>query len=297
MSSQPSLKDFKKKGRLEAFSDGVFAIAITLLVIEIAVPQHAGSHLVSALIHERPVYLAYFIAFMSIGIVWIEHNALTEALERVDSGFLRLNLLLLLLVAFLPYPARVMQEYLSLVDTEHGGERTAVAFFGIVLFLMSLMLIVLGKYAEREGLFGSDAAEERQEEQQGELPARAESDLLRCGHGSRSHPALRGVGAVRPHRRLPHPPDAHRPALAAARRQLTGVRGRHVRYLCKSAADRPDPMALLEVQNERLEPDLVRVRHGRIHIGCERAASASDMRATGRRAATSFRVEGSRVVH
>ena len=72
--------------------------------------------------------------------------------------------LLLLLVGFLPYPARVMQEYLSLVDTEHGGERTAVAFFGVVLFLMSLMLIVLGKYAEREGLFGDDAAEERQEE-------------------------------------------------------------------------------------------------------------------------------------
>jgi len=154
----------KSKTRLEAFSDGVFAIAITLLVIEIAVPQHAGSHLLSALLHERPVYLAYFIAFMSIGIVWIEHSALTEALERVDAGFLRLNLLLLLLVAFLPFPTRVMQEYLSLLDTESGGERTGVAFFGIVLFLMSLMLIVLGKYAEREGLFGSDAAEERQED-------------------------------------------------------------------------------------------------------------------------------------
>jgi uncharacterized membrane protein len=159
----PALREYKKKGRLEAFSDGVFAIAITLLVIEIAVPQHAGGHLLSELLRERPVYLAYFISFMSIGLVWIEHNALTEALERVNSGFLRLNLLLLLLVAFLPYPARVMQEYLSRVDTEHGGERTAVAFFGIVLFLMSLMLIVLGRYAEREGLFGGDAGEERLE--------------------------------------------------------------------------------------------------------------------------------------
>ena len=101
---------------------------------------------------------------MSIGIVWIEHNALTEALERVDPGFLRLNLLLLLLVAFLPYPTRVMEEYLSLTDGEHGGERTAVAFFGVVLFLMSLMLVVLGRYAEREGLFGGDLADERKEE-------------------------------------------------------------------------------------------------------------------------------------
>ncbi len=164
MAKPPALREYKKKGRLEAFSDGVFAIAITLLVIEIAVPQHAGGHLLSELFRERPVYLAYFISFMSIGLVWIEHNALTEALERVDAGFLRLNLLLLLLVAFLPFPTRVMSEYLSLVDTEHGGERTAVAFYGIILFLMSLMLIVLGKYAEREGLFGDAAAEERQED-------------------------------------------------------------------------------------------------------------------------------------
>ena len=154
----------RRKGRLEAFSDGVFAIAITLLVIEIAVPQHAGADLLAALFEERPVYVTYFIAFMSIGLVWIEHSSLTEALERVDAGFLRLNLLLLLLVGFLPFPTRVMQEYLSLVDTEHGGERTAVAFFGVVLFLMSLMLIVLGRYAEREGLFGGDAGEERIED-------------------------------------------------------------------------------------------------------------------------------------
>ena len=49
-------------------------------------PQHAGSHLLSELLNERPVYLAYFIAFMSIGLVWIEHSALTEALERVNAG-------------------------------------------------------------------------------------------------------------------------------------------------------------------------------------------------------------------
>jgi len=164
MSGTPLEKGARSKGRLEAFSDGVFAIAITLLVIEIAVPERAGGGLLSALFHERPVFLAYFIAFMSIGIVWIEHSALTEALERVNAGFLRLNLLLLLLVAFLPFPARVMEAYLSMVDTESGGERTAVAFFGIILFLMSLMLIVLGKYAEREGLFGTGAGEERAED-------------------------------------------------------------------------------------------------------------------------------------
>jgi len=154
----------RAKGRLEAFSDGVFAIAITLLVLEIAVPTVAGGHLLSELLHERPTYLAYFVAFMTIGVVWIEHSALTEALDHVDAGFQRLNLLLLLLVGFLPFPTRVMEEYLSRAHPEHSGDRVAVAFFGIVLFLMSLMLIVLGRYAEREELFGDAAAEERVEE-------------------------------------------------------------------------------------------------------------------------------------
>ena len=160
----PSSAGLRSKTRLEAFSDGVFAIAITLLVLELAVPQHAGGHLLSALFRERPAYWGYFIAFMSIGMVWIEHSALTEALDHVDAGFLRLNLLLLLLVGLLPYPARVMEEYLALTHAQHGGQRTAVAFFGVVLFLMSLMLIVLGRYAERENLFGGAAAEERVEE-------------------------------------------------------------------------------------------------------------------------------------
>jgi uncharacterized membrane protein len=154
----------KAKGRLEAFSDGVFAIAITLLVLEIAVPHVAGNHLLDELLRERPTYLGYFIAFMTIGIAWIDHSALTEALDHIDAGFQRLNLLLLLFVAFLPFPTSVMSEYLSLVDTKHGGERVGVVFFGIVLFLISLMLFALGKYAEREGLFGDDVAEERVEE-------------------------------------------------------------------------------------------------------------------------------------
>jgi uncharacterized membrane protein len=163
MDGSPPTRTLRSKTRLEAFSDGVFAIANTLLVIEIAVPMVEHGSLLSALLHERTVYVGYFVAFMSIGVVWIEHDALTEAMRGVNAGFLRLNLLLLLLVAFLPYPARVMEEYLSLTDNKVGGERTAVAFFGLVLFLMSLMLIVLGRYAEREGLFGDDVAGERME--------------------------------------------------------------------------------------------------------------------------------------
>ena len=164
MSPRLSRSEGGAKGRLEAFSDGVFAIAITLLVLEIAVPHVAGDRLLEELLHLRTIYLAYFVAFMAIGIAWIDHSALTEALDHVDGGFQRLNLLLLLLVGFLPFPTSVMAEYLSLVEREPGGERVAVAFFGIALLLISLVLLVLGRYAEREGLFGDDLADERAEE-------------------------------------------------------------------------------------------------------------------------------------
>ncbi len=231
MSGTPLEKGARSKGRLEAFSDGVFAIAITLLVIEIAVPERAGGGLLSALFHERPVFLAYFIAFMSIGIVWIEHSALTEALERVNAGFLRLNLLLLLLVAFLPFPARVMEAYLSMVDTESGGERTAVAFFGIILFLMSLMLIVLGKYAEREGLFGAGAGEERAEDNRVKYQLAPEPHLLRDSDCRRAHLAVLRGGPVSVHRRLPAPAGEDGQAHARPR-ELN--RGRALRRLDRS---------------------------------------------------------------
>ena len=89
---------------MEAFSD-VFAIAITLLVIVIVVPTDAGGHLLSALFQSGRC-MAYFIAFMSIGLVWIEHNALTEALAAREHRLPAPELLLLLLVASSPTGAR-----------------------------------------------------------------------------------------------------------------------------------------------------------------------------------------------
>jgi uncharacterized membrane protein len=152
--------DSRSKGRVEAFSDGVFAIAITLLVLEIIIPHVDGSHLLGELLKERQMVLAYFVAFMTIGAVWIEHTALVDALDHVDGVFMRLNLLLLLFVAFLPLPTGLMGEYAS----DRPGERVAVVFFGLVLLLQTLMLIVMGRHAEREDLFGAGSAEERREE-------------------------------------------------------------------------------------------------------------------------------------
>ena len=153
-----------RKNRLEAFSDGVFAIAITLLVLEIAVPAITKSVHEGEVLHELadewPVYLAYFVSFMTIGAVWIEHSAMIDALDHVDGVFMRLNLVLLLFCAFLPFPTRMMSEWRGVLD----AQRIAVVFYGVVLLVMVLMLIVLGRHAEREGLYGDDIADERQEE-------------------------------------------------------------------------------------------------------------------------------------
>ncbi len=102
--------------RLEAFSDGVFAIAITLLVLDIVV--HPPGTLLEQVVHAWPSYLAYTISFLTIGAAWIGHTALTERLTRIDSIFLRLNLLALLVVVFLPFPTRLVSASLVSVSDE-----------------------------------------------------------------------------------------------------------------------------------------------------------------------------------
>ena len=164
MSDSPTRRSQRRsKSRLEAFSDGVFAIAITLLVLEIVVPHPPdvpGGRLLHELGRERQSFLAYFVAFMTIGAVWIEHSALVDALDFVDATFMRLNLVLLLFVGILPYPTGLMAEY----RYDASGERVAVVFFGVVLLMQTVMLFVLARHAEREGLYGADVVDERLEE-------------------------------------------------------------------------------------------------------------------------------------
>ena len=131
--------------RLEAFSDGVFSIAITLLVLEIAVPLAAERDLLGALAGAWPSYLAYVISFLTIGWVWIGHAAITSQMARADGLFLRLNLLLLLVVAFLPFPTRLMADYFGKSDPE----RVAVVFYGLVLVTIASLLVGLWRYARR----------------------------------------------------------------------------------------------------------------------------------------------------
>ena len=108
--------------RMEAFSDGVIAIAATLLVLELAL-RPPGSAL-EQFLRGWPSYLAYVVSFLTIGAAWIVHNALTDRIDRADSILLRLNLLYLMLVAFLPYPTRLVADSLS---HDVAAERVAVS--------------------------------------------------------------------------------------------------------------------------------------------------------------------------
>ena len=96
------------KGRMEAFSDGVFAIAVTLLVLDVAI-RPPGSP-TEQLFRGWPSYLAYLVSFLTIGAAWIGHHALTDRMNGVDPLFLRLNLLFLLVVSFLPFPLALWQK-------------------------------------------------------------------------------------------------------------------------------------------------------------------------------------------
>ncbi len=140
--------------RLEAFSDGVFAIATTLLVLDIAL--HPPGSPLHQVLEAWPYYLAYLVSFLTIGGGWLAHTALTDRLVRADAILLRLNLLLLLVVAFLPFPTRLVAEALHDVN----GERVFVTMYGLTLLSIRILGFVLDEYAHREHLYASREAEE-----------------------------------------------------------------------------------------------------------------------------------------
>jgi uncharacterized membrane protein len=140
--------------RLEAFSDGVFAIAITLLVLELGVPAHAGERLAHELAHQWPSYFAYLVSFLVIGIIWMNHHAVVDHLRRADRPLLALNLLLLLWVSLIPWPTRILAEYMR-----EGGapERVAALVYAGTMTMMGVTFGALWSYASRgRRLLGSD---------------------------------------------------------------------------------------------------------------------------------------------
>jgi uncharacterized membrane protein len=146
-------------GRTEAFSDGVIAIAITLLVLDIKVPPpgHDGS-LAHRLAEQWPSYAAYVVSFLTIGIIWINHSAMLRRLVAVDHSVLFLNLLLLLTIGVLPFTTALMAAYLKAEDGEtlaaaiYGGSflLMAVAFFGMHQHLLRSRVHLLQEHLTPE---------------------------------------------------------------------------------------------------------------------------------------------------
>jgi uncharacterized membrane protein len=144
------------RGRLDAFSDAVFAIAITILVLEIKVPADLR-HLGHDLEHEWPDYLAYVTSFLTIGGVWIAHHRLFSRLRAIDATMVELNLLLLLITAFLPFSTAVLAE--ALRAPEHTAEIAVVLYGGTVL-VIELVLQALTRYVNSRPRPGGDQSED-----------------------------------------------------------------------------------------------------------------------------------------
>jgi uncharacterized membrane protein len=131
------------KNRLEAFSDGVFAVAITLLVLEIAIPT--GEDLWHELKDEWPSFAAFFVSFWVIGIIWVNHHGVIDHLRRADRGVLYLNLLLLMSVVLIPFATALMAEHLKSGADEH----VAAAVYAGAFVLMAVAFGVLWEYITR----------------------------------------------------------------------------------------------------------------------------------------------------
>jgi uncharacterized membrane protein len=134
-------------GRLEAFSDGVLAIVITLLILDVKVPESASGELGRELAHQWPQYAAYLTSFLIVGIIWLNHHAVVQLLSRADHGVQVHNLLLLLPVSVLPWPTAVLAEYLR--DGTAGDQRVAVLLYGVTSSLMAVAFNLFWRYLLR----------------------------------------------------------------------------------------------------------------------------------------------------
>jgi uncharacterized membrane protein len=145
----PSRRRVLGKDRMEGYSDGIYGFAATLLVLDLVL-RPPGTPLQQVL-HAWPGYLAYVVSFLTIGVSWLLHTALTDQLAHVDELFLRLNLLLLLVVVFLPFPTGLIAD--ALRHNDISGERVYVAMYGLTLLTISLLGSALDAYARHEHLY------------------------------------------------------------------------------------------------------------------------------------------------
>ncbi len=142
--------------RLEAFSDGVFAIAATLLVLELRVPTE-GQDLVRQLLDLWPAYAVYLVSFMTIGIIWVNHHTLLEHCRRADRRFLYLNLFLLVAVGIVPFPTALVGRYIL----SEQGATAALVVYGLGAVLIAVAFSAVFFYATAGAHLIGNAAEAR----------------------------------------------------------------------------------------------------------------------------------------
>lgn len=145
--------------RLESFSDGVLAVAITLLVLNIDVPPPGTGRLAHQLANQWPQYAAYATSFLTIGIIWVNHHAMIGRLRVTDHSILMLNLVLLLTIGLIPFATALLAEYLR----EGQGENLAAAVYGGVFLAMGAAFSTLNWHIlfRRAHLLAPELPEER----------------------------------------------------------------------------------------------------------------------------------------
>jgi uncharacterized membrane protein len=151
---EPRARRALSKGRMEGFSDGVFGFAATLLGVDLAIrPPGTALHQV---LEGWPSYLAYVISFLTIGTGWLAHTALTDRLSQTDPILLRLNLLVLMVVVWLPFPTSLFANALH----DSSGERVFVTMYGFTLLAIRVLGATLDLYAQHEHLYSARTVEE-----------------------------------------------------------------------------------------------------------------------------------------
>ncbi|MGH8884628.1 MAG: TMEM175 family protein [Egibacteraceae bacterium] len=144
--------------RIEAFSDGVLAIAITLLVIEVRPPVHDSGRLLTALLAQWPAYLGYLTSFLYIAVIWVNHHAAFRRIRFIDKGLNWANLGILISAAFLPFPTAVLSTTLQRPDV--ADARTAVALYALVAAVMCVSWLVFFCYLGRRPHLVEDDVED-----------------------------------------------------------------------------------------------------------------------------------------
>lgn len=177
-----------KKGRVEAFSDGVIAVAITLLVLDLHVESGSPASLVEQLGREWPTFAAYVVSFFIIGVIWLNHHSLFGLATAVDRRVLVYNLLLLFFVTAIPFTTSTYAEYVR-----GGGmdAKVAVVAYGIVMEGMAIAFTLILARLQTAGLTGAELT-----------AAQGRKLLVRYGVGALIYPVITVIGWFFPHTML-----------------------------------------------------------------------------------------------